>query len=292
MNQKLDELIVAYAYGEATDEQMRLLELKAALDPKIARQLAQQQSIARSMVALQDIPDHQLSTERLRDALLKDGLKRQEAPKPWIAGTLAWAGFAGVAAFALLFVTRQLPKSDVGSVARREVSIAHPFSDLSKAAGNVALNDTPNVNLDAFIESGAAASMPKASAVEATHVKRVQTIRTGAAHLKSSDPTRLASQALSKMVLPAGESEDPQGLSKMEALNAPAPTIVSQTYPEPIRETPQSLAYHNARATRMLLASHADATGPIVTIQNDSDGNTGLPSASEVSKKDDVLLGG
>lgn len=110
MNRKFEDKLVRLAFGETGPRESSALERKVQSDPEAARALEEYQSLKTGLNLLTEIPPDQLSKERLRDAILGQGLKPLpvESPSPrfgwaWMpvsaaALALAWLGVRHVSA--------------------------------------------------------------------------------------------------------------------------------------------------------------------------------------------------
>src|SRR5687768_3632873 len=102
MNRRLEEELLQTAFGEASPEEMALLESRVMSDPEAAKALRTYQFMKEGLKDLGDVPEHQLSTERLRHAILEQGLKpKRESGNPfvWLLMPAAVAALAFVVVF-------------------------------------------------------------------------------------------------------------------------------------------------------------------------------------------------
>lgn len=101
MKKNHDESIIALAFGELGQAEAAALKAELANSNEAADMLADYRAIKEDLRRL-DVPPHQLSTERLRDAILGQGLK-PKAVFPW---KLAWmpVAAAAIAVFASQFL--------------------------------------------------------------------------------------------------------------------------------------------------------------------------------------------
>ncbi|MEZ0325726.1 MAG: anti-sigma factor [Fimbriimonas sp.] len=86
MNGKFDEKLAQLAYGELSPEEAARIEAQVAKNPEALQVLATYRSMKGGMGDLMDIPEDQLSKDRLRNAILMQGLK----PQPEKASPLGW----------------------------------------------------------------------------------------------------------------------------------------------------------------------------------------------------------
>lgn len=87
MNSRKD-LIIKAGFGELSpDEQARL----DALTPEEREQVEQVKMVRDGLKALRDVPECQMSSERLRDAILNQGVAPSRQSKPWTFAVFAAA---------------------------------------------------------------------------------------------------------------------------------------------------------------------------------------------------------
>ena len=97
MNGKLEEQLAQLAFGDLTPDEAARIEAQVKGDPEALRALNTYHGMRSELRGLRDVPADQMSNERLRDAILAQGLK----PKP-VAGKSIWGwGWMPVAAGAL-----------------------------------------------------------------------------------------------------------------------------------------------------------------------------------------------
>jgi hypothetical protein len=110
LNQRLDDLILRAAYGEASAEDLAELKLRAASDPKIQAKLDRHLTVCEAMQSLKEVPVSQLSNERLREAVLRQGLK----PEAKRSSIWSWA-WMPTASFILVLMILPLSKGWMSS---------------------------------------------------------------------------------------------------------------------------------------------------------------------------------
>ncbi len=86
MKGKFDEKLAELAFGDLSPKEAERIEAQASMDPEAMRVLSTYRSMKGGMGDLMDIPEDQLSKDRLRNAILMQGLK----PKPEKASPLGW----------------------------------------------------------------------------------------------------------------------------------------------------------------------------------------------------------
>jgi hypothetical protein len=85
MNGKFEDQLAQLAFGDITGAEAARIEAQAAKDPQARRMLATYRSLKGGLGDLADVPDDQLSKDRLRHAILMSGLKPKadEKASPW-----------------------------------------------------------------------------------------------------------------------------------------------------------------------------------------------------------------
>lgn len=81
MNKKLEEKLAMLAFGDMAPEEAARLENEMRGDPDAERILEQYRNMRLDLHAMANVPEHQLSTERLRHAILNQGLKPVSRPR-------------------------------------------------------------------------------------------------------------------------------------------------------------------------------------------------------------------
>ena len=87
------DLIIKAGFGELSSDEQGRLEF---LSPEEIEQVEQLKKVREGLKALREVPDCQMSSERLRDAILNQGVAPSRQSRPWT--------FAVVAAAAILVV--------------------------------------------------------------------------------------------------------------------------------------------------------------------------------------------
>ena len=87
-NNKEDKLF-EYAFGDLNSRDAQIFEAGLLKDDEIAEQAKFLQSLKGDLASFRDIPEMQYSKERLRDAILGQGLKPTRPGLPWLNMILA-----------------------------------------------------------------------------------------------------------------------------------------------------------------------------------------------------------
>jgi hypothetical protein len=98
MNEKFEDKLIRLAFEETSPKETSALELQALADPEAARTLESYRKVRIGLNLLTEVPPDQLSKERLRNAILGQGLK----PLPPQPSRWGWAWMPATAC-ALVF---------------------------------------------------------------------------------------------------------------------------------------------------------------------------------------------
>lgn len=114
MNKKLEEKLVMLAFGDMSPEETERLEREVAGNREAMMVLDDYRGMRTGLKAIGEIPEHQLSTERLRHAVLNRGLKPKSRPQ---LGWLWMPTTAAVLAFGVFFFQHRPQTGTPGSFA-------------------------------------------------------------------------------------------------------------------------------------------------------------------------------
>ncbi len=122
MKRNLEEKLAMLAFGDMSPEETSRLESELAGDREALAILAQYRGMRTGLRALGDVPDHQLSSERLRHAVLNRGLKPKSRPQ---LGWLWMPAAAAAMSFAIFLVVHRSDSQlrDLPSIASNQGSI-------------------------------------------------------------------------------------------------------------------------------------------------------------------------
>lgn len=99
MKKNTENKWIEYAFGELDASEAEMLRQELAEDAEATKFVSEFEALRQDLKLLDEAPDHQLSTERLRHAILNEGLHKQKKR----AGVLSWIWMPGAAA-AVTFV--------------------------------------------------------------------------------------------------------------------------------------------------------------------------------------------
>jgi len=89
MNGKLEEKLAQLAFGDLSPSEAKRLEMEADRNPEVRRALMVYKDMRDGLRSLAEVPEDQFSKERLRDAILTQGLKPAPS-KPVSSRTWLW----------------------------------------------------------------------------------------------------------------------------------------------------------------------------------------------------------
>lgn len=259
MNGKFEERLARLAFGDLTPEEARKLEQDAVGNPEASRVLMEYQAMRDGLRGLgADVPADQMSKERLRDAILGQGLR--PAPAEPARNGLTWLWMPTVAcaiAFGIFTVRNNMPTS------------AEPMlvMDQTKKAGFDAKLLEPSTTV-------AALAPVKKTTVEPTTEPKAMTV---AKADTEEQPRKRRSRNRKPVILYASNFPD-RNDDAVEGNVTPSkdeiPTVTKQE--EKASEPVATLA-----------------SAPIVLIDTGNKNElTGASTATEVGTANDVLVGG
>jgi len=262
MNRKIEDELMKLAFEEMTPEQASELSQIAASDPEAQRTLTDYQDIKRSLRMLADVPPHQLSNERLRSAILGQGLK--PARKRF---SLGWASMPlSAAALAVVFMAIK-PKPPVEPmVALHQKENLFPVPTITAPPSRFALK-TPAAN------TALPSIVPQPTP---TVMKSTVAFHRSVRHHSHKIDDRVA--------LVSGDENGSLDGDIRFAMNQADKQVKS-----PVTSASPLVANPSA-APAATVAENKPAA--IVLIDGQKDGNTGASRATEVDSTSNVVVGG
>jgi hypothetical protein len=255
MKRKNEELLIELAFGDLDAAEAERLRSELANDPTQQATLRSYEELRASIGGLRDVPEMQLSRERLRDAILAGGLRETRRHDRW-----AWLG-APVAiaavAFAFTMVFRQPSMPLPSGVALATNAAEEPFASmdptLDRNSGSVAgLFGNEELKPLAFSErTEPAVEKPK---ITAPAEKRVRVARA-----------------------------EPKTQVK------PAPVV---TEPGPAAATLASASTPPATDAGVMTAGVAEESSEIIVLTAETDIDTGARRATSMESSSNVVIGG
>lgn len=258
MNGRFEEDLVQAAFGDLTSEQTAEVERKASQDSETARIFASYKDMSEGLKSLREVPDHQLSTERLRHAILSQGLAPRRSG--WGFGWL----LVPAGAVAMTVLGYQLLKSEhsttAGVASRQERSNPLVVGATGDVASNGKLLERDLMKLFEEELSGGG------SVTERSSLPTDEPSTTRSSQLPSRARSRVEYTGISVGATSFGP--DP-GSVEASVEGSGSPAMTADTTPGP----------------------QQDNSG-IVVIEPDRDHATGANRATEVSSARNVVIGG
>lgn len=153
MNRKIEDKLIELAFGDLDSHEGARLEAIAAADPEAREALEAYRAMRFGLRDLSEVPADQLSKERLRNAILGQGLKPASARSPWREWLWMPAAACLVAFGLMVFRQNQTVGTPEIVVGNFEPSQVSPYFDplvdpLQEAAKVAAALPAASENLD------------------------------------------------------------------------------------------------------------------------------------------------
>lgn len=257
MNGKFEEKLAQLAFGDLSPEEAARIEAQVRKDPMAARALEEYRAMRGGLQSMAVVPEHQLSNERLRDAILAQGLRPQPVETPAKKAGWNWA-WMPVAACALGFVmmTARNQPAHTPQVVMNMPLASSEISFSPKIDGMVASLET---------QKPAAKSADVKKSMQATLVSRNETKSNG-------------------FTLPPKEHRRDRFTKDAAEIHPQWGPIETGGGDEGTRLALNGSKEANPTADPIAV--------PIVLIDGTSDAETGAPTATEIGTASNVLVGG
>ncbi len=146
MFEKKEDKLFGYAFGDLDEHDAQVFEASLLKDEASAEEVKFLQSIKGDLASFRDIPEMQYSKERLRSAILGQGLKPSRPGFPWLNWVLAPGAAACVVAlgYVLMYGTSRKDPTLIGvpsMASNSSVGIKLPEQKLTKPEPIVAEKD-------------------------------------------------------------------------------------------------------------------------------------------------------
>lgn len=276
-----DEQLYSYAFGELSDSELQRIEAELMKDSSSKAEADFLLNLRSDLKGLQEVPEMQLSIERLREAILGQGLKPS---KP----AFAWGSWlAGSTAVASVFLLMFAASGGVNRLLGRGAEPQLVLGDSKKSgAPVVALNGSksrserifsevltaPTVGASKTRASDLFASSNVSSRVESEVPRRVRKAKRKVRFLgnSSSAMTLIALNTLNNSSTKTGDAALTADVSSKKMSGEPIPPSGADSVSGSV--------------------TVPDST--IVMINTERDESTGAPIATEVRNPSNVVIGG
>lgn len=272
MKKNLEDKLAMLAFEDITPEEAKALELEAANDPEARVALFEYREMREGLRAMADIPEHQLSTERLRDAILAQGLK----PQSTSSSKISWL-WMPAAACALAFSFIAVKNMRSGEAVRQ-----------MGGNGSVAVSEKKD---SIFVEPDAAVAVGVKShdVAEVFDGASVQpSVTMTAFHSEAPRHSGGSSRREARIaaLTAAVEAQFDQDINSIDSPMKGSSSRESAPVPTMAFANPSS-----PNADAMMMSSRSSEK-KIVVIDGTKDAVTGAQRATEVDSSSNVLVGG
>lgn len=265
MNGKFEEKLAQLAFGDLSPEEAAQVEAQVSRNPEASQALADYRDMCGGLRSLAAVPEHQLSNERLRNAILTQGLRAKPEEKPSKGLGVGWI-WMPVAACAMGFALINMRSKPGGEP---QIFMGNAGANLSAKAEPISPMLSPGIG-SAFT---AATTTPK---------KENPTMRLASnAGLNEPDPKSLPP-----------EKREKRFTDDAKALKHPNWGPIT---PNPDEDPSTRMVLNDVKGTNAAqnAASQPVAmSSPIVLIDSNPDSETGAPVATEVGTASNILIGG
>jgi len=279
MNRKREEELMQLAFGDLRREDCGSFASQIDSDPEAEKMYGAYCEMREGLKALRDIPEMQLSTERLRDAILREGLTPRQTPR-WSWNWLAMPIAVGACAFVVVTAMKKqdpvLPGAGSGGLVVKNLGTS-PDSVVSLGGSERIREDLFNVGPFDFGDSVSESTPAPSSPATSKNVKgSIFSKRRGDA--KPSGRSASGDQVRTRAV---------PGLAMALAAQPTTPTLDE-------REVAVMTAAPAAMSDHAMVENPFKSTGNNEIVQIDSrvDAETGAARAVEVKGTQNVEIGG
>ena len=280
-----DDLLFGYAFGELSDAEIAKIESELMLDDALQSEANLLKDLKSDLNSFEEIPEMQFSTERLRDAILGQGLKPKKAAPQWLSWVSAPMALASVVLLAFVFT------GGVNRMLGRQQNPVYVSAGSSQSATSLS-GPMVAVNESTFsLQSKATGSQVSSSAIQ-TPKSEDEKMQGGSKGNRRLNPRNERSKGLvaaldtssrPSLARPASQSARsmrnmgvPGGVHNEVAGNV----SLSDTVPE------------QGSASIISAAKAEVAPTEIVILNSERDAGTGAAIATEVKNPTNVVIGG
>jgi hypothetical protein len=265
MFEKKEDKLFEYAFGDLDAHDAQIFEAALLKDDISAEEVKFLQSVKGDLISFRDIPEMQYSKERLRDAILGQGLKPSKPAFPWMNWILAPGALACTFAVGYVLMHGASRKNPVyisaDAVAKNSVppGLKLPKQDLKAPDTRVAdkWNGQPTIN---------------SVASKGAFVDEVNVVP----HRHSSKKAQHALAASSAVAVTVASKISAAQSGYVASVASLSGSVSSR---EPVKDTIETTS-----------ATAVDAT--MILINKDLDSGVGAPVATEVKDTTNVIVGG
>ena len=280
-----DDLLFGYAFGELSDAEIAKIESELMLDDALQSEANLLKDLKSDLKSFEEIPEMQFSTERLRDAILGQGLKPKKVAPQWLSWVSAPMALGSVVLLAFVFT------GGVNRMLGRQQNPVYVSAGSSQSATKLS-GPMVAVNESTFsLQSKATGSQVSSSAIQTpkSEDEKMQGGRKGNRRMNPRNErakglvAALDTSSRPSLARPASQSVRsmrnmgvPGGVNNEVAGNV----SISDTVPE------------QGSASIISAAKAEVAPTEIVILNSERDAGTGAAIATEVKNPTNVVIGG
>ena len=225
MRRKLKDQLMRLSFGELTPEEAGVVQREAAGDPESRQMMRDCQSMRSDLGLLKNIPPDQLSTERLKQAILAKGLE----PAPSTGSSFGWVWMpvtVALIAFSMATWNGQGPRVPVGGNIEKRLPSASG-SPIFIAPRLEAMNEASNVTT---ADSSSTFTITAVDAPEAVAIAHTgQSARRVEPPMPITDGSQIALVIPDRepLVMIASDSDDDTGAKKATEVDSANDVLIS-----------------------------------------------------------------
>ena len=280
-----DDLLFGYAFGELSDAEIAKIESELMLDDAFQSEANLLKDLKSDLKSFEEIPEMQFSTERLRDAILGQGLKPKKVAPQWLSWVSAPMALASVVLLAFVFT------GGVNRMLGRQQNPVYVSAGSSQSANSLS-GPMVAVNESTFSLQSKATGSQVSSSANQTPKSEDEKMQGGRKGNRRMNPRNERAKGLvaaidtssrPSLARPASQSARsmrnmgvPVGVNNEVAGNV----SLSDTVPE------------QGSASIISAAKAEVAPTEIVILNSERDAGTGAAIATEVKNPTNVVIGG
>lgn len=277
-NDRIDQLI-DLAFGELDARQTAEVEAWVAADSKLKEELAGLKALKEDLSLLREVPSHQLSNARLREAI-----DRAEArPKVWTLASIQWMWMPAAAAMLVagFFVVKNAnrPNTIVPELNVPSSSVATNFraeSGAAKAFPEIVQSVKPNGEASAFAPDFGVSG----------EIERAMSAQDGLKVVRSTKKPRTSNLGRPPVI------ETTQRSSSIPLENLSASAMTSTKAAPFAASAPVADSMQNAALEGTSAPAESPSESSVVLINRTSDQESGALEAEELQNNGHVIVGG
>lgn len=264
MNKRQEEKLIQMAFGEATDADMKDLRRELS-DAEIESFVTEFADIRDTLKSL-PVPEHQLSTERLRNAILNQGLEPRPTTHSWLK--VLWAPTAMVVAvLAITQVWRTAPSQG------EPVVMSSPGLENPLSSNPSVLNFDPSPTSSGLSDRTLEDEKPNEIKTPLRSETR-KPMNSGRVLRQKLASRRSMIQSAPSAVLPISEAKESLSNLAVSAMSRGSSADKSESLPA------------------VAAPAEPEASPTLIIIEKSADQSTGANRAREVDSSSNVVIGG